>query len=138
MKTPVGLRRREVLRLLAAIGAAGLGGGGSGTRADAAPSRESLVAERLRARLVSPESASFLGAAYLRDHPEEASVARLASDLGLAASTSDAGSSGDAAAAIAARHRDDLRSGRVHRLDGFGFSRTELRLCALLYLTERS
>jgi hypothetical protein len=127
MTTPFAVRRRDVLRLLAALGAVGVG---AGAPAEAA-SRETLVAARLRLRLASPESASFLGAAYLRDRPDEASPAQLAVALGLEADAPDI-------AAIAARHRDDLRSGRVHRLDGFGFSRTELRLCALLYLTDRA
>ncbi|MBM4266185.1 MAG: hypothetical protein FJ144_06145 [Deltaproteobacteria bacterium] len=133
MTTPFAVRRRDVLRLLAALGGAGFGAGagvGAGAQAEAA-SRETLVAARVRLRLVSPESASLLGAAYLRDRPDEDSPAHLAVALGLDAGATDI-------AAIAARHRDDLRSGRVHRLDGFGFSRTELRLCALLYLTDRA
>ena len=78
--------------------------------------------------LRSRESALALGAAYLRLRPQEASVELLLNRSGFG------GAGGDAP--WTALHRDDFRCDRVVRLGGWTLSETELRLCAVVYLSS--
>lgn len=81
------------------------------------------------------ESAINLGAEYLRRAPAEndRQVLRAALDL---PPRKDFSQGRALALRLAERHRDDFRQGEIQRIEGWILSRTELRLCALAYLTS--
>ena len=82
------------------------------------------------------ESAAIVGSYYLCKRPDEADEAKILALLALP----DAASAEPQAVLrkIVTRHRDDFRLGRVMKLDGWTLTLTELRLCALVYLCDRT
>ena len=99
----------------------------------AVPFRRSAAEGALPARLAGlfrhPDSARAVGAAYLRQNPDEADAERLAALLG-----PDLGESEGPALAsrLAARQRADFTTGRTVVVEGWVLSLTEARICALL------
>ena len=85
-------------------------------------------------------SAAIIGAEYLKAEPQEADpdllVREIFSDvmpsLHINSVTAD-----DILNAIRNKHRDDFRSGRICKLQGWMLSETELKLCASTYIIQR-
>ena len=123
------IRRRKVLVMLGgtALLPAVLADG-----AAAAPHPSDTIAV-LRQSIRHPRSARRLGEEYLREAPTEANVAELKRHLGLDANGRTVREN---LRGIAYRHTQDLREGRSHQLGGYRLSRTELRLYALLSLSD--
>ena len=94
----------------------------------------------LRLLFRTKESAAVLGAAYLKDAPEERDPHVLRRLLDLQSLDENTGEDGLHALAsmIREKHRDDFRYGRTHRLEGWIMTLTELRLCAMVSLARAS
>lgn len=130
------LTRRRVLWLLTAVG--GVAGVAGIARVGPFRGRESGP---LGAVFDRHDSALRIGEAYLRNDPQDADVESLPASI--------AGSPEEAVRIfetmrpseltdwIRERVRDDFRDGRMVVLDGWVLSRTVVRLCALLALTDR-
>ena len=129
--------RRAVLRLLGWIGfgAASLQALRRGARfADFSPGAHPVPQIGI---LTHGESASAVGAAFLRLRPSEADVPRLLRLLELPDPTLSRlpeAQRAEVLCRLGAQHRDDFCSGRVLKLDGWTLSLTELRLSALAHL----
>lgn len=135
MSRVVGWTRRAVLRLLSAAGL-GLALRSSGKRFAHATPKEDPTGKAWANLLRGGDSALRVGADYLRRQPDEADAGRLRRLLGLAASDLPGEPGPSEIAALAARHREDFRAGRVVQLDGWVLSVTELRLAALIWLSR--
>ena len=126
------IARRGFLLSLGAVGG-GLVGAGFVWRWYARA--EARLVGRLADSLAKSEEAQELGKAYLVQHPEEASADLLTSALSSETDTPpfhvDAE---ELRRSFRAHVTQDFEQGRTVKLDGWVFSRTELRLCALAAL----
>ena len=118
------LHRRDVLLALGALAL----GGAAWPRVGAAPAGS--AGRDLAARLRDPEAARALGIRYLRQHPEERSLAFLH-----AATLASAGEGARSVEALRARCREDFQRGDTVLIDRWVLARTECRLCALVALS---
>jgi hypothetical protein len=97
---------------------------------------------RLLARLATffavPDSAAALGAAYLRQAPEEAQAASLVARLfpGVASAALERWPDGALRSALAGRLSEDFAQSRTVVLEGWVLSRSEARLFAAAALTH--
>lgn len=138
MSTPFSIDRRSAMRLLASIGLAG------STRpqeilAGISRSVKDPGFDTVNGFFSNLESASYLGAAYLRIRPEEADFRHLCQALGIPRSSEGPAGKvpgGRLAESITQKHRADFRNARVLKLAGWSLSYTELRLSALVYLGD--
>jgi hypothetical protein len=145
-----GPRRRDLLgstallvvggRALAAATGSILAGCGGDASALPGLTREQREAARIAATYLGADSgdrAVALGNAYLAqlrpDMDPDVIDADLTGVTGLVAGSADEAA---ALAAVEDAVLDDFRSGAMMKLSGWSLGRTELRLCALLALTE--
>ncbi len=92
---------------------------------------------RLVGLLRRPDSAAFIGRAYLEAEPAEAELGRILALLlpGRSAAALAALPAAELRRLVTARHRGDFSEGRTVSLGGWILSRTEARLYAVAALT---
>jgi hypothetical protein len=90
--------------------------------------------------LTSRNSAAMIGRQYLLQYTGDTDVERMFTEfLATAPEVSEAlqaGSSSDVRHAVFSQYRDDYACGRTVTIDGWLFSATEARICALAALTD--
>jgi hypothetical protein len=126
-----GIDRRALLRLLVALGLAGrfLARRRPSVAGEPPGSLPELFADR--------ESAVVLGGAYLELRPEERATPILLERLGLTREAlNEVAERERVLDGLRQRHRDDFRMGRIVELQGWFLSETELRLSALVFLSD--
>ena len=140
MKDIAPVSRRTALRLIAAgVGTLVILEKGFADCSNPTSRSPSAPLQALLQRLAGQDCAVIIGAEYLRQVPNEVSLPTLMYSLAsLFNGGHDATDAGPDAtcASILERHRDDFREGRVLKIHGWTFSRTELRLCAIAYRTR--
>lgn len=132
--------RREFLRrlgrgTLTAFALAGAAAGPISCARNRGPLREALVA-----LFDDPERAGTVGAAYLKQAPDEASIeALLAKLFGNEIPAARAQAASDPSALyerLRSQHEQDFDAGRVANVGGWILSLTEVRVCALTSLDD--
>jgi hypothetical protein len=128
--------RRSVL--LAAAGWALLPAAALARLPRAAATTDARLLARLTTFFAAPDSAAALGAAYLRQAPEEAEAASLIARLfpGVAAATLEHWPDGALRATLARRLAEDFAQSRTVMLQGWILSRSEARLFAAAALAQ--
>ena len=106
----------------------------------AAADPDARLLARLATFFAAPDSAAVLGAAYLRQVPEEAEAASLVTRLfpGVAATALERWSDGALRTALARRLSEDFAQSRTVMLQGWVLSRSEARLFAAAALAQGS
>ena len=136
MKDIATISRRAMIRILVAgVGTLAIPENGSVRRSTSVLRLPYSSLQPLLQKLAGQECAAWLGAEYIRLVPNEASISALFRFLApLNESHCDVRNHEQEVtpASIHKRHRDDFREGRVLKIHGWTFSRTELRLYALV------
>jgi hypothetical protein len=133
VRRPKKTGRRSVLLAVAGWALARLPLAASG-----APNLDVQLLARLVAFLSEPGSAAALGAAYLRQAPEEADAGRLVTRLfpGASSAALERWSDGALRSALAQRLAEDFAHSRTVILQGWVLSRSEARLFAAAALAQ--